>query len=68
MLVPLYKVTILNSELGLITFKPYATKSFSLEEFLSRQIAGTLIAADLVPSFEEVPDWSVPSNVDVVRG
>lgn len=68
MLVPLYKVTILNLELGLITFKPYAVKGFSVEEFLSHQIAGKLIEANLVPSFEEVPDWSVPPSIEFVRG
>ena len=66
MLVPLYKVTIMNEELGLITLKPYATKSFSLSEFLSHQIAGTLIEADLTPRFEEVPYWSVPNSIEFI--
>ena len=66
MLVPVYKVTIFNKELGLITYTTFATKEFNLKEFLSHQISGHIVDASLKPCVEEVPDWTVPSDIDFV--
>ena len=66
MLVPVYRITIHDEELGLITYNPFATKEFDLREFLLRNVSGFVIAVSLQPQMKEVPDWIVPNDIDFV--